>query len=168
MFDLFLMAAGAGLKASAAEQRGEATANSYNASAWFNKRQGQLEEIKADYDATTRVIGAQRNRYLGMGFQLTGTPSDLAYDTISESEKDVYAIRFGARVRSENYKAQKHADRYQAVAARHAADLEATAAWVEFGTKLAGSFKMPGLPSPGGGGGGGLPTTPSGFVAGGV
>jgi hypothetical protein len=144
MFELFMQAAGAGLKSAAAISQANSDSAILNSQAGFYERQAALEDEKADYDvarhreATQRVLGRQRAAYGAMGFTMRGTPTDIAFDTINESEKDVYAIRWSALVRQQNYQAEADNARAKAGGVERAGVFNAIAPWVGIGTKLAG------------------------------
>lgn len=168
MFELFFKAAAAGLKSAGATSAAKAQSASLTESANYYDRQAVFETAKGEYDvarhreATERVLSKQRNQYLGMGFSLDGTPTDVAFDSINESEKDVFAIRWSAQIRSENYKAEARNSRSRAVSAVRAGAINSIVPWLEFGGSVLGSkgatsfgkslFSM--------GGGGGIPYAP--------
>lgn len=138
MFDLFLAGLGAGIKAIGALDAADSKASILEQQAENYDFQADAELIKADYDvarkreSTARVLGAQKNYYLGQGFKLDGTPSDVAYDSLSESEKDVFAINFGAQIRARNYRAEAVNRRMGADDARAAGTISALTSLVGF------------------------------------
>lgn len=151
-FSMFLTAGKAGmaiggalLKSTGAVRSARASADIRSQKSAMYERQAVLEQVASEYDvarhreATERVLGQQRNRYLGMGFSLDGTPSDVAFDSITESEKDVYAIRFSSRIKQENYRAEAANERLNAVSDIKAGQLNAIAPWIELGGNI---FKM--------------------------
>ena len=146
MFDLFFKAAAAGLKSAGAMESARAQNSNLTEKANYYDRQAILETQKAEYDvarhreATDRVLAKQRNQYLGMGFSLDGTPSDVAFDSIKESEKDVFAIRWSAAIKADNYRAEARNSRTRATSAIRAGAINSIAPWLEFGGQVAGKF----------------------------
>jgi hypothetical protein len=112
MIGLLFAGAAAGLQSFAASQEAKAKSNTYGVQASYYQRQADFELIKADYDTarlrerTDRTVAKQQNIYMGAGFTLEGSPTDVAWDTFTESEKDAYAINLGAKIRSQNYQAE--------------------------------------------------------------
>lgn len=112
MIGLLFAGAGAGLQAFAAKSAADAKSQVYGVQAEYYTRQADFELIKAKYDTarlrerTARTVSKQQNLYLGSGFTLEGSPTDVAWDTITESEKDAYAINLGAKIRAQNYQAE--------------------------------------------------------------
>ena len=141
-FSLMFAAAGAGLKSIGATRSARASADIRNQKSGMYERQAILEEVSSEYDvarhreATTRVLAKQRNQYLGMGFTLDGTPSDVAFESITESEKDVYAIRFSSKLRQDNYRAEAANERLNAMSDIRAGQLNAIAPWIELGGNI--------------------------------
>lgn len=138
MIELFMAGLAAGLKSYGALDAGNRRASILEQSGANYDNQADAELIKADYDVarkretTARVIGAQKNYYLGQGFQLSGTPADVAYDSLSESEKDVYAIKLSAQMRASNYRQEANNRRQGADDARAAGKIGALTALVSF------------------------------------
>lgn len=135
-FQLFMMAAGAGLQSYSALRSGRQQSENLIKQAGYYDRQAMLETVKGEYDvarhreATDRVLSKQRNAYLGMGFSLNGTPSDVAFDSITESEKDVYAIRWSAQIKADNYRAEAENTRAKAKGVRDASLVNAITPWL--------------------------------------
>lgn len=87
-------------------------AQSMEAQAAANERQAQIERQTAEYEGMRerekglRVAGKQRTAYLSAGVSLEGSPTDIIIDSARENELDVAAIKYGGRVKAENYETQ--------------------------------------------------------------
>jgi len=131
------MAVGAGMRSSAAGAALDSKAAGYDRVAASYDRQAALETEKADYDvgrtrdAVKRVRGSQRAAFSAQGLE-GGTPDAVAFDTLTEAEKDIYAIRWGAKVRADNYFAEAAGARANAQDARDAKSSAAIAPWIDF------------------------------------
>lgn len=148
-FSMFMAAGSAGmaiggavLKSVGATRSARASADIRTQKAAMYERQAILEGVASEYDvarhreATERVLSKQRNQYLGMGFTLDGTPTDVAFDSITESEKDVYAIRLSSRLKQDNYRAEAANERLNAMSDIRAGQLNAIAPWIELGGNI--------------------------------
>lgn len=148
MFDLFLAGLGAAASVSGSLLEGDSKSATYLEKADVLDRQADYEGFKSDYDVarqrdkTRRTVSSQNNYFLGQGLQLTGTPADVAYDSISESEKDVFAIRLGATIRANNYRQEADNDRRLSSDAKTAGILGALTGAAKFGGSGAGQSAL--------------------------
>jgi hypothetical protein len=132
------MAVGAGMKSGAAGSALDAKASGYDRAASTYDRQAALELEKAEFDVSRtrdnvkRVMGSQRAGYAAAGIASDGTPTTVAFDTLTEAEKDIYAIRWGAKVRADNYYAEASSARANASDARSAKGAATIAPWIDF------------------------------------
>lgn len=82
----------------------------YSAQAKFADRQAIIEDQKGAYeaqrmdDATTRQIARMRSGYMASGIDLSGSATDVISDSAAEASLDSQAIRYGAKIKKDNYK----------------------------------------------------------------
>lgn len=84
-------------------------AQSYKAQAAQMERQAQIERQRGEFESQRererhrRVAGEQRAAYLASGVALEGTPTDVIIDSGQENEIDIQTIKYGAKIRADNY-----------------------------------------------------------------
>jgi hypothetical protein len=85
-----------------------AQAASYKAQSQYAARQAVMEQQKGAYesarlnDQTTRQLATMRGQYLSSGIALQGSPGDVIADSAVEASLDEQAVKYGAKVRSDN------------------------------------------------------------------
>lgn len=81
---------------------------SYNAQSQYAERQSQMELQKGAYessrlsDQNNRKLAEMRSQYLSSGIALSGSPTDIIADSATEASLDEQAIKYGAKVQSDN------------------------------------------------------------------
>lgn len=111
---------GAILGAAASVAQGAMAAQAHSAQAAIYERQAEIENDRGEYEAglqrdrAKQVLGSNRATALANGLALEGTPDEVILDSTVESELDVAAIRYGAEIKSGNYRMQAGVSRMQA------------------------------------------------------
>lgn len=111
------------------------TADNYDAQAKSADVNAQLADFNADLsmksarltaeqmefdvsrvrDKSSRIQGAQRAAFGAAGIASgTGTAADVSLDSLTEAEKDIYAIRFDAKVKADAYENESAINRVNA------------------------------------------------------
>lgn len=107
-----IMAIGAVLGAASSIMSGVMQANAQEAQAAVYERQAEIEADKGRYEAgmeqdrVKKMVGENRAAALASGLALSGSPADVILDNTTEGEMDVQAIKYGAEIKSSNYKMQ--------------------------------------------------------------
>lgn len=100
--------AGAGISAYGAYSSGQAQAQSYETQGKYAQRNAVMEQQKGAYeaarltDSNDRQLAGMRSQYLSSGIALDGSAVDVLSDSATEASLDEQAIKFGAKVRSDN------------------------------------------------------------------
>lgn len=121
--------AGTGLSAVGAIQQGNAAKASADAQAALDTQQATMTTLQGEYQAqrqqakVNQVTGSQIAGVSGSGVDLTGSPSDVIASSASQGALDVEAIRYGAKVNSNNLM-------YQADVARQGGSAAQTAGYL--------------------------------------
>ena len=107
--DPFTLAAiGAGVSAAGSVASGVAGYQSSKAQAEYADRQATMERQKGAYEASrlrdrnNRELAGMRGQYLSSGIALSGSAADVLQDSATEASLDEQAIKYGAKVRSDN------------------------------------------------------------------
>lgn len=109
---LSLTLIGAGVSAAGQIYSASAQSASYKAQATYADRQAQMADEKGNYDATIqgrsndRQLASMRGQYLSSGIAVSGSAADTLLDSATEASLDEQAIRYGAKVQSDNYRFQ--------------------------------------------------------------
>jgi len=99
---------GAAIGAAGSIAGGAMQAQGYRAQAAYQQRQSVMELQRGNYEAArltdqnNRRLADMRGQYLSMGIGLDGSPLDVIQDSASEASLDEQAVRYGAKVRSDN------------------------------------------------------------------
>lgn len=122
--------AGGAAKSYAANQKSQADEKAYLQQGENLDKQAAIVQQQADWDVSRtedkqkRVAGAQRAGYAAAGVDSSqGTPVNIQFDSMNESQKDIYAIRFGAKVKSDNLQTEANTMRTNATNTRNARGL---------------------------------------------
>lgn len=100
---------GAGISAIGAFAGAQAQAASYEAQAKFADRQSLIEGQKGAYeaqrtrDANDQALARMRGSYLTSGIALSGSALDVISDSATQASLDEQAIKYGSKIRSDNY-----------------------------------------------------------------
>ncbi len=106
------------------------------------ERQAQIErdrglfESQRERERHRRIAGLQRASFLASGVALEGSPVDVVVDSALENQIDIEAIKYGARLREDNY-------RFSAQTARRNASQSLVGGVIGSLTPLIGAFDAP-------------------------
>ena len=112
----FISAAGTMFSAMSQAQAARSQAAQFERQAQIERDRG-IFESQRERERHRRVAGEQRAAFLASGVALEGSPTDVIVDSGQENEIDIEAIKYGARIREDNY-------RFSAQMARHNARQE--------------------------------------------
>jgi hypothetical protein len=94
-------AVGTGISAVQQYQAGRAQAAALDRQALMEGQRGAYE-AQRQRGINDRRIASMQGQYLSSGIALTGSPMDVLDDSATEASLDEQAIRYGAKVRSDN------------------------------------------------------------------
>lgn len=100
---------GAGILAVGTFAKAQADAASYEAQSQFASRQSSIEAQKGAYEAkrtsdvNDQALARMRGSYLSSGIALSGSAVDVTTDSATQASLDEQAIKYGAKIRSDNY-----------------------------------------------------------------
>jgi hypothetical protein len=103
---------GTAITAGATLYSGVRQAQAYNTEAQFADRQAVMEGRRGAYeaartrDANDRKLAAIRSGYMSSGFAIEGSPAAVIEDSATQASLDEQAIKFGARVKTDNLRFQ--------------------------------------------------------------
>lgn len=105
----YMQSRAAGEQARGAQEQARAQELGFRLQAQQADRQRVMEQQAGAYesarlrDKNARLQGRNRAAFLSSGVALEGSPTDVLIDSATESSLDEQAIRFGAKVRADNY-----------------------------------------------------------------
>lgn len=95
-------------------------AASYNAQSQYAQRQSEMSLQRGAYESAMtgrrndQQLARMRGQYLSSGIALEGSASDVLLDSATQASMDEQAIRYGAKVESDNYAFQANLARMNA------------------------------------------------------
>jgi hypothetical protein len=98
----------------------QAQSASYKAQAKYAERQAVMEGQKGAYEAArqrdrnNRQLATMRGAYLSSGIALAGSPDQIIQDSATEASLDEQAIKYGAKVKSDNLRFESQLARMNA------------------------------------------------------
>lgn len=133
---------GAGVSAAGSIASGSAQSASYKSQAAYADRQAQMAAEKGNYDAAIQgrandqQLAAMRGQYLSGGVALSGSAAEVMQESATQASLDEQAIRYGAKVQSDNYRFQSGLARSNAKSAMTVGYMGALASGVNAFTSI--------------------------------